>query len=323
MYLKGRAAVVTGAGRGIGRAIALELAKHGASVIVVDPGVGRGGQATDEDPAGEVVAEIRKMGGKAESNRDSVAEYLKAGLMIKQCVDSYGKIDILVNVAGNLRERMIWNMSEDDFDAVIAVHLKGNWNTCHHAVKYMRQAGHGRIINFSSDAFKGSVGQCNYSAAKAGIIGLTRSIAKETYKNGITANAICPSADTRMTLTPEVKENRRRKFEAGLMTKEQYDLTLQNRGPEYIAPMVAYLATDQADYINGQIFHVERGRINTEIFGDDFKFLHKWDNEGMFTVEELIESVPGSLMTGIVPVVPQVKMADAVSSTAPKKEKTA
>jgi NAD(P)-dependent dehydrogenase (short-subunit alcohol dehydrogenase family) len=321
MYLKGRAAVVTGAGRGIGRAIALELAKQGASVIVVDPGVGRGGQATDEDPAGEVVAEIRKMGGKAESNRDSVAEYLKAGLMIKQCVDTYGKIDILVNVAGNLRERMIWNMSEDDFDAVIAVHLKGNWNTCHHAVKYMRQAGHGRIINFSSDAFKGSVGQCNYSAAKAGIIGLTRSIAKETYKNGITANAICPSADTRMTLTPEVKENRRRKFEAGLMTKEQYDLTLQNRGPEYIAPMVAYLATDQADYINGQIFHVERGRINTEIFGDDFKFLHKWDNEGMFTVEELIESVPGSLMTGIVPVVPQVKMADAVSASAAKKEK--
>jgi NAD(P)-dependent dehydrogenase (short-subunit alcohol dehydrogenase family) len=323
MHLKGKAAVVTGAGRGIGRAIALLLAKEGASVIVVDPGVGRGGEKTEERPADDVVAEIVKAGGKAQANYDSVAEYLKAGLMIKQCVDSYGKIDILVNVAGNLRERMIWNMSEDDFDSVIAVHLKGNWNTCHHAVKYMRQAGHGRIINFSSDAFKGSVGQCNYSAAKAGIIGLTRSIAKETYRNGVTANAICPSADTRMTLTPEVKENRRRKFEAGLMTKEQYDLTLQNRGPEYIAPMVAYLATDQADYINGQIFHVERGRINTEIFGDDFKFLHKWDNEGMFTVSELIESVPGSLMTGIVPVVPQVKMADAVSSTAPKKEKTA
>ncbi len=323
MHLKGKAAVVTGAGRGIGRAIALEMARQGASVIVVDPGVGRGGQATDENPAGEVVTEIRKLGGKAEENRDSVADYLKAGLMIKQCVDTYGKIDILVNVAGNLRERMIWNMSEDDFDAVISVHLKGNWNTCHHAVKYMRAAGHGRIINFSSDAFKGSVGQCNYSAAKAGIIGLTRSIAKETYKNGITANAICPSADTRMTLTPEVKENRRRKFEAGLMTKEQYDLTLQNRGPEYIAPMVAYLATDHADYINGQVIHVERGRINTEIFGDDFKFLHKWSEEGMFTVDELMEAVPNSLMSGIVPVVPVVKMADAVSSTAPKKEKTA
>ncbi len=320
-HLQGKAAVVTGAGRGIGRAIALEMARQGASVIVVDPGVGRGGQATEENPAADVVAEIRKMGGKAEANRDSVAEYLKAGLMIKQCVDTYGKIDILVNVAGNLRERMIWNMSEDDFDAVIAVHLKGNWNTCHHAVKYMRAAGHGRIINFSSDAFKGSVGQCNYSAAKAGIIGLTRSIAKEAYKNGITANAICPSADTRMTLTPEVKENRRRKFEAGLMTKEQYDLTLQNRGPEYIAPMVAFLATDDAYYINGQVIHVERGRINTEIFGDDFRFLHKWENEGMFTIEDLKESVPNALMSGVVPVTPVVKPSEAVSSTAAKKEK--
>ncbi len=322
-HLQGKAAVVTGAGRGIGRAIALKLAEEGASVIVVDPGVGRGGQATQEDPAGEVVAEIRKMGGKAEANRDSVSDYLKAGLMIKQCVDTYGKIDIMVNVAGNLRERMIWNMSEDDFDSVISVHLKGNWNTCHHAVKYMRAAGHGRIINFSSDAFKGSVGQCNYSAAKAGIIGLTRSIAKEAYKNGITANAICPSADTRMTLTPEVKENRRRKFEAGLMTKEQYDLTLQNRGPEYIAPMVAFLATEDAYYINGQVIHVERGRINTELFGEDSRFLQKWSDEGMFTVDELIQSVPNALMGDVTPVVPVVKPVDAVSSTAAKKEKTA
>lgn len=317
-HLEGKAAVVTGAGRGIGRAIALEFARQGASVIVVDPGVGRGGQATNEDPAGEVVAEIRKMGGKAEANRDSVAEYLKAGLMIKQCVDTYGKIDIVVNVAGNLRERMIWNMSEDDFDSVIAVHLKGNWNTCHHAVKYMRQAGYGRIINFSSDAFKGSVGQCNYSAAKAGIIGLTRSIAKEAYKNGVTANAICPSADTRMTLTPEVKENRRRKYEAGLMTKEQYELTLQNRGPEYIAPMVAFLATEDAYYINGQVIHVERGRINTELFGEDSRFLHKWENEGMFTVDELIQSVPNALMSEVTPVVPVVKPADAVRGSEKK-----
>ncbi len=320
MHLKGKAAVVTGAGRGIGRAIAMLLAKEGASVIVVDPGVGRGGEATNERPADEVVAEITKAGGKAQANYDSVAEYLKAGLMIKQCVDNYGKIDILVNVAGNLRERMIWNMSEDDFDSVVAVHLKGNWNTCHHAVKYMRQAGHGRIINFSSDAFKGSVGQCNYSAVKAGIIGLTRSIAKETYKNGITANAICPSADTRMTLTDTVKENRRRKFEAGLMTKAQYDLTLVPRGPEYIAPMVAYLATDEADTVNGQVFHVERGRINTYVFGDDYKFLHKGD-DGMFTVEELIETVPGSLMNDIVPVVPPVKIADAVRAGEARKEK--
>jgi NAD(P)-dependent dehydrogenase (short-subunit alcohol dehydrogenase family) len=128
MHLKGKTAVVTGAGRGIGREVAKTLAAEGVNVIVNDPGVGRGGEKTEERPADDVVAEIRKAGGKASANYDSVADYLKAGLMIKQCVDEFGKIDIVVNVAGNLRERMIWNMSEDDFDAVVAVHLKGQWN---------------------------------------------------------------------------------------------------------------------------------------------------------------------------------------------------
>lgn len=318
MHLKGKAAVVTGAGRGIGREVARLLAGQGASVIVNDPGVGRGGEKTEERPADDVVAEIVKAGGRASANYDSVSDYLKAGLMVKQCVDEFGQIDILVSVAGNLRERMIWNMSEDDFDSVVSVHLKGQWNMAHHAIKYMRQAGHGRIVNFSSDAFKGSVGQCNYSASKAGIIGLTRSIAKETAKFGITANAICPAADTRMTLTEAVKENRKRKLEAGLMTQEQYDRTNVPRGPEYIAPMVAYLCLDQADYINGQVFHVERGRINTYYFGEDLKSLHK-GGDGMFTIEELIEDVPQSLMSGIVPVVPPVKMSEAVKSGDVKK----
>jgi 3-oxoacyl-[acyl-carrier protein] reductase len=314
--------VVTGAGRGIGREVALLLAKQGASVIVNDPGVGRGGEKTEERPADEVVAEIEKAGGRARANYDSVSDYLKAGLMIRQCVDEFGAIDILVNVAGNLRERMIWNMSEDDFDAVVSVHLKGHWNMAHHAVKYMRQAGFGRIVNFSSDAFKGSVGQCNYSASKAGIIGLTRSIAKETARYGITANAICPSADTRMTVNDAVKENRRRRFESGLMTKAEYERTLLPRGPEYIAPMVTYLCLDEADYINGQVFHVERGRINTYYFGEDYKTLHK-GGDGMFTLDELIEAVPGSLMNGITPVVPPVKKSEAVKSGEAKKEKAA
>jgi NAD(P)-dependent dehydrogenase (short-subunit alcohol dehydrogenase family) len=322
MHLKGKAAVVTGAGRGIGREVALLLARQGAKVIVNDPGFGRGGEKTEERPADEVVAEIEKAGGHAAANYDSVADYLKAGLMIKQCVDEFGSIDIVVNVAGNLRERMIWNMSEDDFDSVVSVHLKGHWNMCHHAVKYMRQAGFGRIVNFSSDAFKGSVGQCNYSASKAGIIGLTRSIAKETARYGITANAICPSADTRMTVNDAVKENRRRKFEAGLMTRAEYERTLLPRGPEYIAPMVAYLCTDDADYINGQVFHVERGRINTYYFGEDHRILVK-GGDGMFGVDELIEVIPGALMSGITPVVPPVKRSEAVKAGEAKKEAAA
>ena len=318
MHLKGKAAVVTGAGRGIGREVALLLAREGAGVIVNDPGVGRGGEKTEERPADDVVSEIRKAGGRASPNYDSVADYLKAGLMIKQCVDEFGQVDIVVNVAGNLRERMIWNMSEDDFDSVVAVHLKGHWNTAHHAIKYMRQAGFGRIVNFSSDAFKGSVGQCNYSASKAGIIGLTRSIAKETAKFGITANAICPSADTRMTVNDAVKANRKRRFESGLMTKAEYERTLLPRGPEYIAPLVAYLCLEEADYINGQVFHIERGRIHTYYFGEELRSLYKGD-DGMFTLDELIETVPGSLMNGIVPVVPPVKMSEAVKSGDVKK----
>jgi 3-oxoacyl-[acyl-carrier protein] reductase len=293
--------------------VAKLLAREGASVVVNDPGVGRGGEKTEERPADDVVEEIGKAGGRAVANYDSVADYVKAGLMVKQCVDAFGRIDILVNLAGNLRERMIWNMSEDDFDSVVSVHLKGHWNMCHHAVKYMRQAGFGRIVNFSSDAYKGSVGQCNYSAAKAGIIGLTRSIAKEAARYGITANAMCPSADTRMTLTDAVKANRKRRFEQGLMTRAEYERTLIPRGPEFIAPMVVYLCLEQADYINGQVFHVEKGRINTYYWGEDYKSLHK-GGDGMFTLDELIEDVPTSLMNGITPVVPPVKMAEAVKA---------
>jgi NAD(P)-dependent dehydrogenase (short-subunit alcohol dehydrogenase family) len=318
MHLEGKAAVVTGAGRGIGREVALLLAKEGAAVVVNDPGVGRGGEKTEEKPADEVVAEIRKAGGKAVANYDSVADYLKAGLMVKQCVDAFGKIDILVNVAGNLRERMIWNMSEDDFDAVVSVHLKGHWNMCHHAIKYMRQEGYGRIINFSSDAFKGSVGQANYSASKAGIIGLTRAVAKETYKYGITVNAVCPSADTRMTVNEAVKANRKRRFEAGLLTKAEYERTLRPRGPEYIAPLVAFLALEETDYINGQVMHIERGRVHTYYFGEDLRSLYK-GGDGLFTIDELIENVPGSLMNGITPVVPVVKRSDATPAGQDKK----
>ena len=178
--LEGKAGIVTGAGRGIGRAVALLMAQQGASVIVNDVGAGREGQADKDDGASQVAAEITKAGGKATANHDSVADYQAAGRMVRQCADTFGKIDFVVNAAGMLRERMIWNMTEDDFDAVINVHLKGHWAMSHHAIKFMRRAGYGRIVNFSSDAFKGSVGQCNYSAAKAGIIGLTRSIAKET-----------------------------------------------------------------------------------------------------------------------------------------------
>src|SRR6266704_2167712 len=135
MNLEGKAGIVTGAGRGIGRGIALLMAREGASVIVNDPGAGRNGEVTTERPADEVVAEIAKAGGKALANYDSVANYLSAGRMVRQCADTFGRIDFVVNAAGVLRERMIWNMTEDDFDTVIGVHLKGTWNMSRHAIK--------------------------------------------------------------------------------------------------------------------------------------------------------------------------------------------
>ncbi|MEM7249948.1 MAG: SDR family NAD(P)-dependent oxidoreductase [Pseudomonadota bacterium] len=299
MYLEGKSALVTGAGRGIGREISVLLAQQGASVVVNDPGVGRGGEGNDQGPADEVVDVIKSAGGTASANYDSVADYASAGRMVQQCVDDYGKIDILVNVAGMLRERMIWNMTEDDFDSVINVHLKGHWNMCHHASKHMRTARHGRIINFSSDAFKGSVGQCNYSAAKAGIIGLTRSCARELGRYGVTSNAMCPLAGTRMTKNDAVIANMQRRLENGLITKEQYENFMSMPGPEFVAPMVVYLATDEAKDVNGQIFHAERSRIHTYYYGQEARSIYKYEDGGMFTVDELVNTVPMSLMSGI------------------------
>jgi 3-oxoacyl-[acyl-carrier protein] reductase len=305
MHLKGNVAIVTGAGRGIGREVALLLAQQGATVVVNDPGVGRQGENTGERPADEVVAEIIAAGGHAEANYDSVADYQKAGAMVQGAVDRYGKLDILINVAGVLRERMIWNMTEEDFDLVISVHLKGHWNMCHHAIKHMRGRDYGRIVNFASDAFKGSVGQCNYSAAKGGIVSLTRAIARETSRNNITVNAICPAADTRMTINEAVLANRKRKLAAGLLTQAQYDRTTRERGPRYIAPVVGYLCTQDAADISGQNFHVERGLVHTYYFGEEMRALHKGSDDGLFTVDELIELIPGTLMNGVVPVAPK------------------
>ena len=195
--------------------------------------------------------------------------------MVRTCAETYGKIDFVVNTAGMLRERMIWNMTEEDFDLVIGVHLKGTWNMCTHATKMMRNARHGRIVNFSSDAFKGSVGQCNYAAAKAGIIGLTRTIAREAGQYGITANAMCPFAATRMTVNDAVIANWKRRVENGLMTQKDYESRMAMPGPEYIAPMVAYLCTDAAKDVNGQIFHAEKGHYHTYYYGEVKRSIYK------------------------------------------------
>jgi NAD(P)-dependent dehydrogenase (short-subunit alcohol dehydrogenase family) len=298
--LKGRNAVVTGAGRGIGKEIALALADEGANVVVVDPGVARDGTGVDKSPAEEVVEEIKKRGGNAIPNYNSVVDFKLAEEIIKSCIANFGRIDIVVNCAGVLREKMVWNLAEEDWDTVISVHLKGTFNCSRHAARYMREQKYGRIINVVSDAWRGTVGQSNYGAAKGGIVSFTRSIARELGRYGITANCIAPVAATRMTMTEEVKAGLKKRLEAGLITKEFYESFLAMPGPEYIPPMVIYLASDKAADINGQVFHIEKGRVAIYSEPVEIKAMYKSEMDGMWTVEDLEEYVPKTLLAGYI-----------------------
>ncbi|MCH7522933.1 MAG: SDR family NAD(P)-dependent oxidoreductase, partial [Chloroflexi bacterium] len=200
--LEGKVAIVTGAGRGIGKALALQMAEEGASVVVNDAGVGPDGVGHDNGPAEQVVAEIKDKGLTAVANYDSVATMDGGDSIIKTALDSFGRLDILVNNAGILRDRMIFNMSEQEWDDVIAVHLKGHFACIKPAAVLMRQQRYGRIINFSSESgLWGNAGQANYGAAKSGIAGLTRVVARDMGRYGVTCNAIAPRAMTRLTAT--------------------------------------------------------------------------------------------------------------------------
>src|SRR5436190_9442277 len=204
--LKDRVAVVTGAGRGIGRGIALLLAEEGAAVVVNDLGVALDGSGRDTSAADETVAAIKAGGGRAVANYDSVADFRAAERIIATAVETFGRIDVLVNNAGILRDRMIFNMAEAEFDAVVAVHLKGTFNCSRHAAVHMRQQRSGRIISMSSTSgLYGNTGQANYGAAKDGIAGLTRVVSRDLGKYGITVNAIAPAAQTRMIATVSEK----------------------------------------------------------------------------------------------------------------------
>ena len=238
--LDGRVAVVTGSGRGIGKGIALCLAKEGAKVVVNDPGSTVDGRGKEGDPAHEVVEEIKKGGGQAVANYDSVADFAAAERIIKTAVDSFGRIDILVNNAGILRDKSVVKMDEADFDAVVAVHMKGTFNCGRHAIPLMREQNYGRVINITSSAgLRGNFGQSNYSAAKAGIMGLTFTWALECAKYGITVNAMAPAGLTRMV---------------GLIPGMEGKPMAPEMDPNQNAPMVAFLASEKAAHVNGQIF---------------------------------------------------------------------
>jgi NAD(P)-dependent dehydrogenase (short-subunit alcohol dehydrogenase family) len=294
--LQGRNAVVTGAGRGIGRGVALLLAQEGANVVVNDPGVNSDGTGHDNGPAEQVVAEIKAAGGNAVGNYDTVATAEGGENMVRQCVDAFGRIDILMNVAGILRDRMIFNMSEEEWDAVYEVHLKGHFNTIRPASILMRQQRYGRIINFSSiSGLRGISGQSNYGAAKAGIAGLTRVVARDLGKYGVTCNAIAPGAATRLTATvPKSARQLRAATQTAQMTRPPVEVVPAT--PEHVAPMTVWLCLDEAWNVNGKIFYVAGGVVSLAHEETPIQTVQK---DGMWTLDELASIVPGQLMHGI------------------------
>jgi NAD(P)-dependent dehydrogenase (short-subunit alcohol dehydrogenase family) len=289
MMLKGKVAVVTGAARGIGREVALLLARHGALVVVNDYGGTEAGAGGGHAPADEVVGEIKRAGGQAVGNYDSVASMAGGQAIVRTALDAFGRIDIVVNNAGILRDRMIFNMTEEEWDAVIDTHLKGAFAVTRAAAPQMREQKSGRFINMTSTSgLVGNVGQANYAAAKLGIVGLTKATALDMARYNVTANCISPFAWTRMIGTiPTETEAQKARVEK-----------IKKLSPAHIAPVVAFLATDAAKDITGQIFGVRGKEIM--VFGHHRPVMRIHDAEG-WTVEKLAEIFPGTLQHHLVP----------------------
>lgn len=245
--LKGRTAIITGAGQGIGAAVALAFAREGANLVINDLGTGPDGTGGDSGPIHRVAEQIRELKGSAVVDAGDIADVATGRRLVETAVEKFGKLDIVVNVAGILRDRMIFNMSEADWDAVIRVHLKGHFSTVQPAAAYFRQqrnpAGNYRIINFTSaSGLQGSPGQANYAAAKMGVVGLTYSLAQGLARYGVTANAVAPVAATRLTgAVPDDKK-----------VVDSDSAAMAAYSPENVAPLVLYLASERSGWLSGR-----------------------------------------------------------------------
>jgi NAD(P)-dependent dehydrogenase (short-subunit alcohol dehydrogenase family) len=278
--LDGKVAVVTGAGRGVGRGHALELARQGAKVVVNDLGGEWDGSGQDNRPASEVVEEIKALGGEGAANFDNVATWAGAENLVNQAVETFGSLDILINNAGILRDRMAFNMAEEEWDAVVEVHGKGHFAPTRFACGYWRQKSKetggpvfGRLIHTSSESgLFGNAGQANYDFAKAGLISFSLCIAREMVKYGVTSNAIAPRARTRMTEGTFGNIPKSEGFDA-------WD-------PDNVAPWVVYLCTEQAQHVTGQCFVVTGGEVSLI---EQHHVTNTIDKGDRWTVEELVE----------------------------------
>ncbi|MEW5810448.1 MAG: SDR family NAD(P)-dependent oxidoreductase [Actinomycetota bacterium] len=289
--LQDRVIAITGAGRGIGASIATMAASEGARVVVNDLGAAVDGSGWDSDTAAGVVARITEAGGSAVAHGGDISDYDDAGSLIQLAVDTYGRLDVLINVAGILRDKMIFNMTEEEFDAVIRVHLRGTYNTTKHASVYWRslrdENAHHRLINFTSGSgLHGAPGQPNYAAAKMGIAGLTYSCAAGLKRYGVTSNAISPDANTRMTdsMGAEVRPHE------------------AVRSPDNVAPVVLYLASERSDWCNGQVLYAsgpDIGLYNTPSLVSEIVTTGPWDLDAAF--DQIESAFPSAVMTSAIP----------------------
>jgi NAD(P)-dependent dehydrogenase (short-subunit alcohol dehydrogenase family) len=274
--LKGRVAIVTGAGNGLGRAEAIGMAAEGARVVVNDLGTSPDGEGVSRDPASRVVEEIKRAGGTAVASYESVATEEGANKIIQKAIDTFGRIDILINNAGIVRNQMVYEIPTEDWDAVIKTHLYGTFFCTRFASKIMKQQGYGRIINTSSHIGLGFMGQATYAAAKEGIIGFSRTVARDMGQYGVTCNVIRPIAAWR-----------------GTRIKNEW---VEANRPEDVAALVVYLVSESADHINGCIFEVWRGHIG--LFVDPPPVGQVLWKDGRWTPEELMKVMPETLTRG-------------------------
>ena len=287
--LRDRVAVVTGAARGIGREIALLMAQHGARVVVNDFGGSESGAGSASAPADDVVREIKAAGGQAVASYDSVATMAGGAHIVQAALDHFGRVDIVVNNAGILRDRMIFNMTEEEWDAVVGTHLKGSFAVTRAAAPHMKEQKWGRFVNMTSTSgLVGNVGQANYAAAKLGIVGLTKVVALDMARYNVTANCISPFAWTRMIGTiPQETETQRARVDK-----------IKKMGPEHIAPVAVFLCTEDAKEISGQVLGVRGKEIM--LFGH-MRPIMRIHHDAGWTPERLAEMFPGTLRHHLVP----------------------
>jgi hypothetical protein len=276
----------------------MALAAEGAKVVVNDLGAASDGSGASASPADEVCQEIKKLGGEAVPNFDSVASWAGGENIVKTAIDKFGRVDILVNNAGILRDKMVFNMTEEEWDIILKIHLYGHFYCTRAASPYMRQQRWGRIINTSSIAGLGNMGQANYSAAKEGIVGFTRTVAKDMGKYGVTCNALRPNAATRMTVTDELMAAWKKQFvDAGgvdeKVFKEMIDKMVLSSKPEHIAPVVVWLATEEAADVNGATFFISGNEIG--IYAEPAVTQKITKAEGFWSVDELVKITPKEL----------------------------